>query len=372
MHQLREYLPKGYIEKFKDAAISQMPSFLQMELTEEVLDMWVEKLRAIRFKNGLSEIEKQQMIAWLRWLENSIRQQAEAHTEALEKTQEFINKPKQYSKDNYQKMLYDVGIENSGSHLKEDDLIRNLLEFLWDYNDSGNRMFKIEEQLTHELFNTEIKKVDESFLKLPFQCCAFYLPFNNKITAKNHLVRSVYISEYEEDEGRLIKMLIIREDDAVVHFNWILKSGDIFTQIKNQLTEKYETKKIYKDMEDILQFIVGCLLYICSTEVDKREIYPLPKSHLNRDKISNYPCCSLGKGLTINRDLHYNKLPNDEEQKTQEMLIIKWTVIGHFKGQWYGSGSLGKFKKTIWIRPYLKGRERSNEEISIKPNFHTV
>ncbi len=287
-------------------------------------------------------------------------------------TKLISNTPKNLSIEKIREFAYAHDVENSRSTLEEDDLSRNLLEFTWDFNDSGNRMFKVEEQLTHELHRTEIKHIDQSFLMLPYQCFGFYLPFNNKITIKEKLVQYVYIAEYEESEGRLLKLLIVREDDAVVSFTWLLKEGDIFSQIKKQVTEKYESKKIYKDLEDILQFVVSSILYINSVDANRTIVAATPKSPLNKGKISDYPVCSLGRGLTINKDLYYVKCDDEGEEAKREMLVTKWSVRGHFRQQSYGSGQLGKYKKVIWIRPFLKGKERTNDTIPVKPNFYRM
>lgn len=364
-----EFLPKGYLEYFKDVMSPILPSFFDTELTEGLLDNYMDILTDKNIlKNKFNEAKTNKtsinkVICWLKWLEKSYIKQMIAHKEIVS----FIESGTITTWDKYRNIEYKIGIEDS--NLKEDNILRNLLEFVWDFNDSGNKMFKIEEQLTHELFNTEIKNVDESFLQLPFQCCGFYIPFNNKITVKGHLVKCVYISEFEENEGRLIKMLIVREDEAIINFNWVLKSGDIFKQIKQQLTEKYQTKAAYKDMQDILQFIIASLLYINSADAEKIYI-SIVKTNLNKERASSYPVCSLGNGLQINKRLYFTKSDTDEERQKREIFVLKWTVRGHFRNQPFGSGTLGKGKRLIWIRPFIKGRERHNEEAPIKPNFY--
>jgi hypothetical protein len=374
---MREFLPKGYLEKFKDAAITQIGDFFDAELTEESLDYYTELLDHKYAPSEIDIIKKDlkkvtDLFKWFQWRETTLKCQSVALGDSVNKLNEFIANNKSVSIDEIREMEYVNDIENVRSNLKEDNFLRNLLEFTWDMNDNGNRIFKIEEQLTHELHRTDIKHIDQSFFKLPYQCCGFYLPFNNKITIKNKLVTYVYIAEYEENEGRLLKLLIVRDDEAAVAFNWVLKDGDILTQIKTQVTEKYETKKIYKDLEDILKFIISSVLYINSTDVDRQIISAVPKSPLNKGKITDYPVCSLGKGLTINKDIRYIKFESEEQGAQHEMHVTKWSVRGHFRQQQYGSGLLGKYKKVIWIRPFLKGKERGTENIPVKPNFYRV
>ncbi len=390
---MKTIIEKGYLEKFGNVIIPILeivrPRWFHTELTMELLDSDVEEMcgrgkmeplvqrliksrkEGTRTKTEIEILRKIQI--WHEWHLAHTQKQLDA----VQSTINGLDKMKgNASKDKVGELEYKNGCSSVGlkNELPEDNIVRNILEFLWDFNDSGNKMFRVEEQLTHELFVTEIKSVDESFLKLPYQCMGFHLPFNNKITVKDKLVKHVYISEYDEDEGRLIKMIIARDDDSIIAFNWLLKEGDIFAQIKTQLLEKYETKKAYKDMSDILQFIVAAILYINSVDVKSVIIQSAAKSILNRGIVSDYPVCSLGSGLVIDKKLHYLKIEgeSEDEREKREMHVIKWTVRGHFRNQQYGSGSMGRYRKIIWIRPFIKGRERNNEDVPIKNNFYQI
>jgi hypothetical protein len=261
-------------------------------------------------------------------------------------------------------------IQPLNSHKERKDIDRMFWTF-HRFNKYGKKTFRIEEQLTHELFLTDVNNVDSAFLKFPFPSICFYLPFNNKLCIRKEIIRYVYISERvrvggENDNVRILEFLYITDKENIEVQQFEIGDGQFVEQITNQIADIFNSPLGQKEASGISSFILAAILYLNSSEVDERKVFPI-FWHKNHD--SRFPVCSLGYNISIDKGLHYSQ--NQETAGLgKPMNVLKWTVRGHFRA--YRKGEHWKEDRTIWIRPFIKGKERDNGDQIIKPTNYLV
>lgn len=124
---------------------------------------------------------------------------------------------------------------------------------------------------------------------------------------------------------------------------------------------------IKRENNAIISYITALLLYINTPDADKTIVKPfLNKPGFGETK---YPQCLLGYNMVIDKSICQNKA-DDANSKENNRYILKWSVRGHFRNQVIGEGR--KDTKLIWIRPFLKGKEKDNITINARPISYTV
>lgn len=247
--------------------------------------------------------------------------------------------------------------------------IDRMIWILHKFNRSGRKTFRIEEQLQHELLLTDVNNVDSIFFKLPYPSICFFLPYNNKLTIRKELIEYVYISERVQlggsnDNSKKIELVYITKSGGIENHLFIIKEGMILEQIETQVDSNFQSPLAKKEAKEIISFILSSALYMNSNQLSYKDIFPLV---IAKKQDSRYPVCSLGFDIVVNKDLHYtsNGVCTD-----RHLNVLKWTVRGHFRN--YKKGDHWKENKIIWIRPFLKGMERSNIQQVIKPTNYIL
>lgn len=259
----------------------------------------------------------------------------------------------------------------------EDVTINEMLQAMYDHEKYGRKQFILEEQLTAELLNTNVNNVQASFLKLPYKAFAYHLPYNQTLTIRNSLIQTVYITEVGETGDRIIKFCCISEDEVIDDFAFkITEDQSLIEQVKNQIIMKYSWFKDHDmfsgssplaiaETTELVSFILASILYIISKDAIVEPVVPITTFN----KHSKYPACSVGYGMPINHNLVVRK--RGEPLSKKQIGVLKYTVIGHFRTYSTAGGHFTK-DEVIWIKPFLKGVERHNEEIPIKPSDRNI
>jgi hypothetical protein len=241
-----------------------------------------------------------------------------------------------------------------------------LLKTMHEFNLSGKKIFRVEQVLMNELINTDCSKIDDEFLQLPYDSICFHFPFNETIKIRESLIKWCFITQVDIDEDSEFNFFSISESGSFYSEKFLFNGGYVQDQVTIQIKNKFgESPIAISENTGLINLITSCILYLNSTDVDETMIHP-DASLLIKEKISKIPVCSLGRNIVI----HKNSLSYGNGESTHAINVLKWTVRGHFRKQKVGHER--KETKIIWIRPFLKGRERENESINAKPSIYTV
>lgn len=247
-------------------------------------------------------------------------------------------------------------------------VLSKLFEVTHKFNAANKKIFKVEEQLTHELILTDCDNVSTEFLNLPYPTILIHIPFNKDLFIyKDQLIEWIYVTEEEISYGnKRIQIFCVSRQDSYFTTGFTFTLGDVGEQIKKNIIEKYRTSNLADfELTKILSFITAFMLYVNSKEKDESIVNPIV---MFKKVDGSIPMCSLGGNIKIDRRLYEPESNENHESKT--IHVVKWTVRGHYRTYWTGSGRTNKEVK--WIRPHLKGRERNNPNIDVKPTEYTV
>lgn len=250
-----------------------------------------------------------------------------------------------------------------------DGILEEMLIFLHDFNWCGKKMFHVQGALTHELALTHIEGVIAEFFKPPFQTICVHFPHNESVSILGSPIRYAYVSEYMEEDGRHIHVMYVRDKGLPFFHEFVFDDNKkLGTQIREQIGARYAgLRQAIHENINAFSLLGALLLYMNSTERDIKEVRPVV---LFRRKDSALPCCHVGGSISINKSLY--SAPDSSEGERAEHLthVLKWAVRGHFRNQACGEGH--KERQITWVRPYLKGRERSNAAVPMKPVSYEV
>lgn len=247
-----------------------------------------------------------------------------------------------------------------------ENVIKRLLKAIHDLNFYGKKIFRLEEAITEELIITDCSNIDDEFFQLPFDAICFHVPYNNYINIRGDLLEWVFITQNDITEIRSdFNLFCVNKSGAFYTGEFFLQGGDISKQIKLQIVEKYGNSKIaIKENIELFSFITSIILYLNSENVSETKIVP---DRSFKEKTSSLPICSLGRNIMISKTNYESENKSEQERK---YYILKWTVRGHFRKQKCGSGR--NETKIIWIRPFLKGKERLNDKTKVKPSNYII
>ena len=256
--------------------------------------------------------------------------------------------------------------QRNGDYSNHTEQMAEMLTFLHDFNYCGNKLFRIEEQITHELTLTHIEGVGAEFFKLPYQTICVHSPYNEVVRIKGKAIKWSYLSEYKEEDGRHIYTMYVNEDGYPFFHEFIFQDDQpLGKQVKTQIGELYG-KEAAKENMAVFSMVASMILYINSSERDVREVHPRVS---DERKDSRLPLCSIGGSIKVDRSF-YMAVGADGAHSTNTIHILKWTVRGHFRNQACGP-NLSE-RKIIWVRPYLKGKERANEAMPARNAEYSV
>ena len=258
---------------------------------------------------------------------------------------------------------------------------------IFNFDKAGKQIFKFQKDITTKLNDTNIKKVDGYFVRLPAKSVYFSYPYNSEVHISNGvqgnlLVKGVYIymnditekiivdkTYYPEDNARLIKILAIAGNPAdltkqITFFaTMVVKEGeDVFKSIENTLKNYLlnSTNLIIKNAEALFKLVLNSILYINSANA---EINPV-KAKYNKqartfqEKAKEAPYSrinfkSVGDSITIERG--YKESIDNSNKGKREIKALHWLVRPHVRMQAWGKDR--SERKIIWIERFEKGKD---------------
>ena len=112
-----------------------------------------------------------------------------------------------------------------------------MLEFMYDMYQSGNHVFNVEKQLHNELLLTHTDKIDDSFLKLPYDTICVELPHNETLMCRSRVIRHIYITQWlEEDESsNTLEILCISATGTMLYQEFLFNGDNISEQVLEQV-----------------------------------------------------------------------------------------------------------------------------------------
>lgn len=394
----KKVLPITLFERLKEPIEVLVPGFFQATTPDIALfHQMVDTLKDRKRKKDPQKIKR--VLTLIEFLAANARHLRDKYGEArdlyqglLESTQENIKKLEEGKGDEEtKKIVLQVGRDYDYEYVKSQAEKETLLplavydtgikidmeRFLWvlhRFNRANHKVFRVEEQLTHELFLTDVSKVDSSFLQLPYPCFCITFPFTTQLTIRKKVIQSVYVSERmhlssgNQENYRVLELLYLCEGDLLDHQLFEVREGNLLKQIQGTIEEWYPGNELAQQETRVnISFLLGVLLYMNSREVVYKDLFPLVFA---KKKDSKFPVCALGFGIPLNKELH-RSTANSAADIKREIQVLKWTVRGHFRHYTPENNTRWKEKKTTWIRPYLKGREK-NTGIPVKPNFYEI
>lgn len=315
---------------------------------------------------------------------NTYEQRLDGVRVDLKKINEGKLTPKQYNEymDSFYMARMGVKIENNTLHIHLKDqetdkdegntynAFERMLWSLYHYDRAGRNNIRVEEQLTQELILTDVKGVTANFLKLPHKSFALFLPHNKSLTIRKELIRQIYLHEtIREMDGKVYRKieLCFIDVNGNIESNNVLFDDEksLVEQAAAQIISRYNSRLAKKEITGIMNFVMSVILYINSTDKVEQVIMP---SVLMKNRHTKLPCCALGYGILINKEVY----ASEPTGRSHQINVLKFTVRGHFRTYKTGEDKRWKVDTVIWIRPHIKGRERDNEHLSTKPKDYFV
>lgn len=259
------------------------------------------------------------------------------------------------------------------------------------------KVFRLSDNLTHLLVDTEIKKVDSFFLELPYPCVYLAIPEHvNLLNPFGIKIDGVYIAlfsgedinfeglsqKYQEYKNlphaksfivvALSNTFLAESDprESLYYWHIILKEGDLFTQMEEYLNEWVEEVSFTKNeanknfIRNMFSFIINTILYINTSKHSLNE-EPASRANINnlksKKKIKKalqktaLPFYFLGKEIVIDHNYHKAIDISQNNIKYHNRLTSQWLVRGHWRQQ--ACGTKLTERKLTWIQPYVKGKE---------------
>lgn len=389
-----------YFEKFKKAVTGVWKSFFEDELLEEAPIILIEKAEKIVEIIGADvkskkskKYGKSERLRIIEDVENCVLFAYAYQKKAKSQIQKALDeigekelgklkmagiesiknvKKKKQLKDT----LYKTGnlTDIDGYHKDGDDenqsICRKLFEFMYDFNFEGRKIFRVEEQLMEELLLTQFSNVEDSFFVLPYNTICIHVPYNKHLSVRGKTTEWIFLTQWIEENSKDVEVLCVSDDGCVDSGTFSLCGGDIIKQIVKQTNEKWESALAKREMKELFSFVISTLLYINSTDNDLKKIQPRV---LDRKTDSALEFCSLGSSIKLDRRIRYAREEDIDASPAagdHEFYVLKWTVRGHFRKQPIGHGR--QDRKLLWIRPFIKGKERLNEDIDAKPTVYAI
>ena len=242
----------------------------------------------------------------------------------------------------------------------------DVLAIVYDFENDGRKVFRIEEGLFDELLLTDVTKMDDYFLKLPYPSICLQLPYNDTISIGGMFVRNIYLCQDDIDGGYVVRSMVELSDGHVNYLELSFTGGDILEQVRRQVDDRFSSRLAQKDMKRLYTFLCAVILYMNSTDVPTALSYPFARSKVD----SAMPVCRLGVDIRVNKEMRHLSAEQTDDILKNLIQVVKWTVRGHFRQQAHGEGR--RLRRVTWIRPYVKGKERNNEEIKAKPGNYIL
>lgn len=281
------------------------------------------------------------------------------------------------------------------------DSLINEFKLMYLYWLSGKKHFHIEDDLANKLVQTDIHKINSSFLKLPFPIVYFTVPedlvvisfvndngeglyhtraqgayvLETKIDNKMHwwIVTFLKIQKTETGDpnhGEVsigIKLPILDNENIFDSLTMVLDEYFPENAVTVDATDYYLNRNSKAIVKQFLILIVNTLLYLQSDKAILEHVGELTeqkdeknrKSKKKKNKKSiKASYIRIGRKVTIDNKhksiyRKFNYLKDQYESRKRKEFNGQWIVRGHWRNQPYGKG-LSK-RRLVWIEPYVKG-----------------
>jgi hypothetical protein len=275
-------------------------------------------------------------------------------------------------------------------------ILSQLLIHLWSFNKYGRKLFKLETQLAEELSIADCTDIDCSFLKLPVPSICIQIPESLKFGVGfggvlEYPIKWVYLDELECEEvdphvrefykitpgQKILNAIFVSEGknsmelhEGATALSIVIESGKtIMDQVRNTVEKNIMFNKAITEEEkneqtlaftNLYNFIFSIILYINAKSTIKTDYKPRVFSGT-----SKMDYCSLGE-VKLDKVAYVGK----SLSQMREMKCLKWYQRGHFRHYYEKDDKIPK--SVIWIAPVIKGVERNNPLIPVKPTKYRV
>ena len=243
--------------------------------------------------------------------------------------------------------------------------IEFMLDQFHDFNSAGRVVFSLENELMDELIATDSKRVTGNFFRLPFPSMMIHVPKNDHLKILGSRITEIYISEFPDNTGSEVFIMYRTEGTPPAFFELRIDNDKrIGDQVRSQVITRYSsTKFAIQENLNAMKFITSVILYMNTGEKEERSVRGLVRDE-ERDQAGTI--CMLGRPI----DTSKGASGNTEPRNIFSVNVLKWAVRGHFRNQAYGDER--KDRRIIWIRPFLKGRERELMTTPCKPSKYRI
>ncbi len=276
-----------------------------------------------------------------------------------------------------------------GSYEAEMKSLRSYIFHMY-YFGKEKQIYRFQQGITQKLIDTDIRKVDGYFLRVPSKSIYLSIPYNNEIKIHNpqmgtfdvkgiyvymeDIVSDIYLDRLytKEDNARIIKFLAIGGNptnfEKQINFFAtvaITEGVDVFKTIKEYIS-KYMMAGHQQNIplvEELFKFVCNALLYINSSNPDINPVIAMynrkartPIEMAQDVSHSKINIKSVGNSITIDRS--YLNNPKDGNSK-YDIKTLHWMVRPHWRNQVFGKNRQGR--KIIWIERFQKGTDLGAE-----------
>jgi hypothetical protein len=276
-----------------------------------------------------------------------------------------------------------------GSYESEMKSLRSYIFHIYNFG-KEKQIYRFQQGITQKLIDTDIRKVDGYFLRVPSKSIYLSIPYNTEIKIHNphmgtfdvkgiyvymeDIISNVYLDRLYtiEDNARIIKFLAIGgnptnfEKQINFYATVVIKEGeDVFKTIKEHMSkymmEGHQTNIPF--VEALFKFVCNALLYINSSNPDINPVRAMynrkaktPREMAQDVSHSKINFKSVGNSITIDRS--YLNNPKEGNNK-YDIKTLHWTVRPHWRNQAHGKDR--KDRKIIWIERFQKGTDLGAE-----------
>lgn len=250
----------------------------------------------------------------------------------------------------------------------------SLLMFIarWAMHQPDCRTFVVSEALCHALRDTDMRKVDESLIRLPFHnmyvdVSAAKIPIGGwfgdgveGIFEGALLIQAPEEEEEQEIKDHIVVVSVVRcvDDTDGISYNLVKRS-----MIADLLSENKELDS----GNDFLRLVMNSILYVNSVNADVREEWlkqglakKAKQAKGSRKRKLREQLTRFGKVHRVgSKFIHIPHVPQAHGSGRDGRKVgVRFMVRGHWRWLWYGPRKGGeRIRKPKWIAPFWKGPE---------------
>lgn len=281
----------------------------------------------------------------------------------------------------------------------------NILYHVYAFWKSGEKVFRVEEDLALMLYNTEAKGMTADMIKTPYYQQYIVVPpglekIKDPISGE-HDLEGVYVCIHPTEDPKVRHFMMLscglpkktalsEQDDTFSFFRVFLNDEqEIMPQVLTQLNNPPPDSAIkrapdYASVNNdkiprLALFIMNVLLYITSPDRDLyweswADIDSKVKKLSGRErqrriddlKQKHHLAGVLGGTLKLKREVR--ELYRGVQASGRSPITVRTLVMGHYRKVWYGAfGSPKRAQRPKWIEPFWRGV--GNDPISNKEHL---